>query len=78
MFIVTMVVSKLGGQIDRIYNRPIICLVSIYLGYTIYIFTERDIIEVRHFVNIIMKLAYVQHIIIRYNIYIYNNVQSVI
>jgi len=55
-----MVVSKLNGRIDCTYNRPIICLVNIYLGYTMYTFTKRNIVEVRHLVNATMKLIYAQ------------------
>ncbi len=69
VFIVIIIVFKLGGWIDRTCNRPIVCLVSIYPDYATYTFTERGTVKVRHFVNATVKLAYAQHTIIRYNIY---------
>jgi len=55
MSIVTMVVPKLGGRIDRTCNRPIVCLVSICPGYATHILTERGTVEVRHLVNAIVN-----------------------
>ncbi len=69
-----MVIPKLGGQIDRTYNHPIVCLVNIYPGYTTYTFIEHGMVEVQYIVNVIVKLIYAQYTIIKCNVYIYNNV----
>ncbi len=67
-------IPKLGGRINRIYNRLIVYLVNIYSSHVIYIFIECSTIEVQHFINVTMKLTYTQYIIKRYNVYSHNNI----